>query len=81
MSRVVELDVSFLYYSFRYALGRKTYVVNDVYQALKKHWDVIPPHQRENMKTEIRSALLNHDTGDNCDTRQWEEVLTWQVNE
>ena len=81
MSRLVELDYVFLCYAFRYALGRRTYVVNDVYRALEKYWDVLPAHTKENIQKEIREAINYNNAGDDCDKKQWETILRWRVNE
>lgn len=63
-----------LVYSFRYALGRMTYEVNDVATAIIKHKDVLHPHTRELIKKEIREAVENGEAGMECDVEEWSNV-------
>ncbi len=52
-----------LFYAFRYALGRKTYAVNDVVTAIKERAQEIPPSTRELMVKEIEDSgvIVDHD--------------------
>lgn len=67
----VELE-HFLIYSVRYALGRQTYAVSDVCEALSNHKKEI----RHNYRQAIIKDIENY-TNDNSDyyNQYWLEVL------
>ncbi len=72
---------SLLVYSFRYALGRMTYAVNDVASAIIKHKDVLHPHTKELIKKEIRAAVECGDAGMEMDVEEWSNVYAELTNE
>ncbi len=53
----MPLNHDILFYAFRYALGRRTYAVNDVVNAIKEHAKEIQPSTRELMVKEISDHL------------------------
>ena len=64
-----------LFYSFRYALGRKTYAVGDVCRILIENKDDLFKLTRLKMCDEIYRALQTDNAGMDCDKRIWHQVL------
>jgi len=65
--------------AFRYALGRKTYVVSYIVNIILNNWDAIEPHRRSLIKDEITEhKKLWGDLGHNCDEREWNKILNKQ---
>ena len=63
-----------LFYAFRYALGRKSYVVPDTTEYLLKYRDVLSSRTREAIVREVTEAIKNEDAGMPMDVELWEEV-------
>ena len=61
--------------AFRYALGRMTYVVQDVVEELLDHWDEFDAVDKEQIVSDINIAILAGAAGMDCDVRQWQRVL------
>ncbi len=72
---------SLLVYSFRYALGRMTYAVNDVTMAIIQNKHVLHPHTKELIKKEIREAVENGEAGMECDVEEWSNVYAELTDE
>jgi hypothetical protein len=64
-----------IFYAFRYALGRKTYVVAEVVNHIVKNWTQIHPCEREAMKNEVAFSISQHTAGMPMDVEQWERIL------
>lgn len=73
-NKTVVVHATFLMYSFRYALGRKTYCVGDVADALIQHRDVLTDDWRHQITEDIRIAIARDEAGAPSDVRRWEEV-------
>lgn len=61
--------------AMRYALGRKTYVTNDVSSVLVRRAFEIPKHVREKMALEIEKAIKSGNAGMDMDVEDWQRVL------
>jgi hypothetical protein len=61
--------------SFRYALGRMTYVTAETAEDLEEHWDCIPAQWQELIQREIREAIDNGTAGMDCDVARWKRVI------
>lgn len=61
--------------SFRYCLGRMTYVVFDMVRWLQFNWKGIHKENRLLIKKEIREAINKGRAGANYDEQKWEEIL------
>jgi hypothetical protein len=61
-----------LLYSFRYALGRSTYCVQDVCIAISKHKDILGDNTLGVIKKEIHDYLHNAPIGF---TKEWKDLL------
>ncbi len=76
MISISELELEmFLLCSFRYALGRRTYVVSDVADSLIKHGSVLGPFLREKMIEDILEAVQTDQAGMDMDKEVWTAVL------
>lgn len=65
-----------LFSAFRYALGRRTYVVDAVVSEIERHWDEFGPNIREFYKNEIHEHLERFgNLGDACDEASWRRIL------
>jgi hypothetical protein len=63
-----------LVYAFRYALGRRTYAVADVTQALREHHAKLTPQTRRQIADEIRDAVRAGHAGSITDADEWDAV-------
>lgn len=67
--------------SFRYALGRRTYIVNDIASFIINN---IKQMQNRTLRLVVREILeaIDHDRlGDDCDKRDWQNVLQAAMSE
>lgn len=70
----IEVQPVFLVYAFRYALGRMTYAVSDVAEALIVHRDALEPMWRQQIVEDIEAAIAGGHAGMLQDTDQWRRV-------
>jgi hypothetical protein len=61
--------------AFRYALGRKTYMVSAVVDYLWVQWYDISGKLRTQIQKEIRQAIDSGNAGMDMDVKQWEKLL------
>lgn len=61
--------------AFRYALGRRTYVVFETVEILLNNWDSISEHDKQLFVREIKHAIEHNLAGDKCDVREWQKIL------
>jgi hypothetical protein len=67
-----------IWMAMRYALGRRTYAVNEVIDYIKGHWDTIDDRILDGMRMDIRKAIERGDAGDHIDLMEWQSLLdTW----
>ena len=64
-----------MFCAFRYALGRKTYVVGAIVDILEANWGHMHPSRRSMFKKEIREAIDNDLAGAFFDVHDWERIL------
>lgn len=67
--------------AFRYALGKRTYIVSQTVTWLDMYWHIMPEQCREQIHSDIRKAIARGDAGDKCDIRDWQQVLIMPVKE
>lgn len=66
-----------IFSAFRYALGRRTYIVWTTVEFIIHNIDLVPKRFRDLMIREITEAEENHNNGlykalgDDCDVEQW----------
>lgn len=70
----MNLPPDILFYAFRYALGRMTYVVHDVASEIIRNASAIPSKDRLTMIKEITVALDKDQAGMDMDRKEWEAV-------
>lgn len=63
-----------LMYSFRYALGRKSYAVEDVAITILENLDCLSENTKNAMIDEIELAITVDKAGTNHDKALWQEV-------
>lgn len=62
--------------AFRYALGRKTYIVSHVVEDIINNWDQLSDFFKEKVKKEIREHKeMFGNLGDDCDEEEWNKIL------
>ena len=61
--------------AFRYALGRKTYIVGTVVDYLLNEWDSVGYTLKAQMQSEIKQAIKSGNAGMDMDIKQWERLL------
>lgn len=62
--------------AFRYALGRRTYVVSAVVDEIINNWNEISIHDKERFRKEILEYLeLNGELGHECDKQEWFRII------
>lgn len=63
-----------LFCSFRYALGRRTYIVSEICRILIENKSELSPITRLKIIDEIHRALETNNAGMDCDEKNWREV-------
>lgn len=61
--------------SFRYALGRMTYLSSDCVDLLIENWKSIKPRTQQLIKKEIKEAIEQGNAGMKSDIEDWERIL------
>ena len=61
--------------TFRYALGRSTYIVSEVVDELIEHWDEFKVWERDMMVNDIKHAIKLGVAGMEMDVKEWQRVL------
>jgi hypothetical protein len=62
--------------AFRYALGRMTYVVQDVVSDIISNWDNIHENTKERFVKEIEEYRKQWEKcGHDCDDREWQKII------
>jgi hypothetical protein len=65
-----------LTYATRYALGRKTYAVNDVCCSLRAHWKHLRKNDRENIRRDVLGELQRYPAdAAGGDLDDWRSIL------
>ena len=73
-------DTLMLLCAFRYALGRRTYIVSTVVDLVLHNWDNIPEHDKTLMKKEINEHKRMHgNIGDTMDENEWNKISVKDV--
>lgn len=66
----------------RYAMGRRTYVVDATAETVRRHWRDLDQVQRDVIRRDVREALesahrLGRELGGQCDHATWVLLLAW----
>lgn len=67
--------------AFRYALGRRTYIVGQTIAYLKEDWDIFSAWQQKQIQGDIKQAIEVKCAGDEWDADNWKRVLEFKVKE
>lgn len=71
----VEVNERILIYAERYALGRRTYLVSDVCEAISTCMDKMSQSAKQCIAKDIRDAKEMNNLGDKCDEVSWMLLL------
>jgi hypothetical protein len=71
---------AFIMCGFRYALGRRTYIVGEVCRNLVLVWEDLSELTRKQIKAEIREAIDRGHAGLDCDVEDWKKILDLPTN-
>lgn len=71
---LVRLPPEFLMYAFRYALGRMSYAVGDVADALVDNIGKLRPDWRSQIIRDIEAAVACGRAGMQMDVERWRQV-------
>lgn len=71
-------DIAFS--AFRYALGRRTYIVGSTAEYLRDNWQWMGEKYQRLIHKEIDEAESNHSLGDACDRKDWTSVRELSIN-
>lgn len=71
---MIRVDPVMLMYAFRYALGRRSYAVGDVADALIAHIGDLRPDWRRQIIRDIDDAIEDGRAGDFDDAQRWRHV-------
>lgn len=63
--------------SFRYALGRRTYVPDMIKKMIIDNWDVLTDHDHYQIREDIRHAIKHDMAGHDYDVKTWQELLIY----
>jgi hypothetical protein len=69
------VDETVLFCAFRYAIGRKTYVVSSVVDSILTNWDSISLASKELFVKEIHEYYEEGNLGHQCDIECWNKIL------
>ena len=67
--------------SFRYSLGRQTYITGSCREWLESYWHLMPRGWQEQIHRDIEHAIEHDLAGHACDVEQWRKVLALPVKE
>lgn len=75
-------DVNTLIFcSFRYALGRRSYIVFDVVDLITKHYHNLYYQTKELIHKEIIAAIKQDEAGMEMDVKEWRKILILYLDE
>lgn len=66
--------------AFRYALGRKTYVVYDTVSLIIRNWGCFTEDEQRLFQREITAKIIAEKAGMDMDVRQWKQILELDIN-
>ncbi|WP_435018428.1 hypothetical protein TA3x_000402 [Tundrisphaera sp. TA3] len=61
--------------SFRYSLGRMTYITGDCADWLTRYWHLMPSAWKKQIHGDIEKAIERNEAGMTCDIASWRRVL------
>lgn len=83
MSTTIEIPKhiakQWLLLSFRYSLGRKTYVTDECKDWLEEYWDLLPEGYQRQIHGDIQLAIEQDNAGMDMDIDSWKQVLKLKI--
>lgn len=71
---MIQVEESIVFWAFRYALGRMTYVVGDVGDHIIRNAELFSDEFKKNVIGEIREKEYKNELGMEMDKTKWLEV-------
>lgn len=72
----MSCDPVILFCAFRYALGRSTYVVSNVTEAIQQNWSVMSEGQKQQFVDEILEYKQKYGKiGHKIDEKEWMKIV------
>ena len=69
---------SIIFFAFRYALGRKTYVTSLVSKYIRNNWNLLLQTDQDLIFKELKITLEKNDNlGMEIDKQEWLELYNW----
>jgi hypothetical protein len=78
---MIKVENITLICAFRYALGRRTYIVGIITDELKRNWKNLTEVQQILIQREIKDAIEEEYIGDKCDQQEWQTILNLKIRE
>ncbi len=75
----IEISELTLVASFRYALGRKTYIVSEIVENILDNWEFLSVKFKTKVKEEIEESIKNSSAGSDIDVKQWKKILDLKI--
>lgn len=72
---MLDLTEDTLVCAFRYALGRRTYIVGVIAEQLIQNWKDISPNTQNLIVNEIAEAIYENRAGSEIDVQEWLQVI------
>lgn len=72
---IFKVNEDILFCAFRYALGRKTYIVKEVVDSIINNWDKLDKGLKKIFTVEIRQAIKKEQAGMYIDVLQWKRII------
>ena len=80
--KVITTTTDVLYSAFRYALGRKTGIVDHIVTEILRNWDNLVESDKKNMVKEIFKYKEAHgNLGGKIDEEQWQKIIDKKLEE
>lgn len=74
-------DNDILFLAFRYALGRRTYIVSDMVEVIIDKWETLPITIKSMIQKEIKYAIMTNNAGADIDIKDWKTILELNIKE
>lgn len=71
----ITVDENVLFCAFRYALGRRSYVVDEIAYEIEQHAHELTPKVADLICKEINEAIARNQAGMDMDIKRWRRVV------
>ena len=73
--KTIKVPEHLIYTMFRYALGRRSYIVSQIVSFFENNWDKLETKTKQLIHREIQEALDRNRAGAEMDKQQWKKLL------